>query len=155
MAGFVVWDLAAKVRYYDGSEGVVRTEGKSTLPDDLRLARDDDKAFRTKRIYYASMFECEVIQPVNGRVMLGNMIRLAFDGSAAETAAAINSYLNGNGQAPPLILSFPDSGDNACVIQYTDCDDRTTKTFTLSSGETAFYGDWDGSSCVRKEYKCP
>jgi hypothetical protein len=42
-----------------------------------------------------------------------------------------------------------------CVVVYTDCTTKTTTSTGLSSGDTFYYGDWNGSSCIRKEYTCP
>lgn len=45
--------------------------------------------------------------------------------------------------------------DRACVVTWTDCEEpHNTRSTSLQPGETFFYHDWNGSSCVFKEYTC-
>ena len=41
-----------------------------------------------------------------------------------------------------------------CTVSYTDCTTKKSATVCLDDGDTFIYGDWDGSSCKTKEYKC-
>ena len=44
---------------------------------------------------------------------------------------------------------------NACILSYVDCHTKRTEVITLQSGDGFAYGDWNGSRCVRKFYRCP
>jgi chemotaxis methyl-accepting protein methylase len=41
-----------------------------------------------------------------------------------------------------------------CTVSYTNCITKKSETVCLDEGDTLIYGDWDGSSCKTKEYKC-
>lgn len=42
-----------------------------------------------------------------------------------------------------------------CLVSFVDCDTKKTVVATLKPGDTLFYGDWNGTSCVRKKFTCP
>ena len=42
-----------------------------------------------------------------------------------------------------------------CSVVYRDCETKTIQSVLLNIGETFYYGDWNGSTCVRKNYYCP
>lgn len=42
----------------------------------------------------------------------------------------------------------------SCIVSYVNCRTRRTEVVTLRRGSTFYYGDWNGSRCVRKSYSC-
>ena len=41
-----------------------------------------------------------------------------------------------------------------CVISFVNCTTKKTQVVSLKKGDTFFYGDWNGSRCIRKTYTC-
>jgi hypothetical protein len=41
-----------------------------------------------------------------------------------------------------------------CLVTYVNCRTKVTEMQSLTPGETFCYGDWDGTTCVRKTYTC-
>ena len=74
----------------------------------------------------------------------------------------IGGVNHGHAAAPPEHLSqvaqlnepAPQPAAGSCMLTYTDCNTRQNKAVAIASGQTILYGDWDGSTCVRKEFTC-
>ena len=66
------------------------------------------------------------------------------DGNMVEKADSIEEGTDGT-----LTVSA-----TSCMVSYVDCKSKTTKIQTLRKGDTFYYGDWNGSRCVRKTYTC-
>jgi len=41
-----------------------------------------------------------------------------------------------------------------CAVSYVNCRTKKTEIVTLSPGQTFYYGDWNGTACVRKSFTC-
>jgi hypothetical protein len=64
-------------------------------------------------------------------------------------AAGENFCVSADGEAVDV---EPLSG---CVVSYVDCGTKRTMAVSLPSGSHYYYGDWNGSQCIRKVYNCP
>lgn len=63
-----------------------------------------------------------------------------------------NFAVDKSGSVVPLDRKETVAG--VCTVSYTDCTDKKGYTVYLQPGQTFYYGDWNGSQCVRKEYQC-
>jgi hypothetical protein len=43
---------------------------------------------------------------------------------------------------------------DTCMITFVNCRTKEPETVTLKKGEVFYYGDWDGTQCVRKTFEC-
>ena len=48
----------------------------------------------------------------------------------------------------------PGQALKGCAVSYVNCRTKETEIQTLKEGETFCYGDWDGTTCVRKTFTC-